>query len=1168
MDFANAFVQFRTAVHGMAPTIIKAARTLGGQFSAAFVSGLMLRKVSRDIQDVVASAMSFEDSFTGVRKTVDATAEEFAILSDQIRELSKVLPISVEEINRIGEVAGQLGIKKTGLIDFTETIAKLAATTTMTSESAAFALARLASIAKLPEEEFNMLGGVIVELGNNFATTEGMMTNLAMRIVGTGRVVGMSVPDIFAMSAAISQVGVRAELGGTAMSRFLIRVANATRVGGMELNTLARVAGMTGDEFKKQFAEDSAMAVALFLKGLDRMKEEGQDVFAVLEKLGLNAVRVRDVILRSSQAAPEMFKALDLARAQEEIEDSANALEVEFQKRVETATSRVALLGNVINDLKIDLGNQLLPAIKATADAVAGFAKGYQNLSETQRFFFFAAKNVITVLTALGIAKLMLGNQVKLLTKLIMSLNVTIRGVAITAKGATIAFNILLGVLSIYLFKAAQAAGKTQEFVDAIARLRAENERLTAQEKLDLLKSVLGDNPTGTLQVLMDAGVELDNIVDILTRPTGDLALTGLIAEMIKELDVGNITGAITNLEEAEEAMMDMTGGWVASFEGLENISSERMTKIAAVMSLIEVAKQMEKTNPIIKTETAARNKLMEDGLTDLGDTVEGETAAIVTALDLFNNEIIDSLRDGFDAFSSLEADLDLSLDEFFANQIVNLERQNEFEEALKGLAEKGLAGLVNQFKDQGPKATKLIQQILAAPEEYGQLIELIINENDPKYIADSFEGGIAPVLAKIQGFLGIGGDQLGQTFASNFADGANSLFGGGDDALIAALGVDNLPNVLAATFMEQGNLSMTIDEFKSFVFKTLGSDELFGAVADVSADLAGEFTDTFAENAVAIEDVVSVISDKMSKTSAERAFNKATKDLNDLLAEQDGILGDIAIKQAEVDKLRARDAERTAQEQLRIRDATRKVDHLTQAVEEGQDATLELAVAEEELAGIIKEADEDTSELTQAERELADLRERQINLPDEIADATLRQEGAVIRLVEAEQALVDVTQGLFSVTSAQVSYFMSIAKAAGVSGAMVQSLVDKFELLPDVVDTDTDTSAGTTPPVVTTKKKTTPSVIDPSKFPKFAKGGFLPLGSLGIVGERGPELIQSTLSGTQITPLSGSVGGNRVTVNVTGFPTDSNVARNIAENIRRELNLLEEEGRGGLLSR
>ena len=123
---------------GQAPLVVQFARTMGGQFSAAFVAGLGIRAMTRNFQEVIAAAMSFEDSFTGVRKTVDATEEEFQILAQGMRDLSKELPIAVEEINRIGEVAGQLGISKSGLVDFTETVAKLAATTTMSSESAAF----------------------------------------------------------------------------------------------------------------------------------------------------------------------------------------------------------------------------------------------------------------------------------------------------------------------------------------------------------------------------------------------------------------------------------------------------------------------------------------------------------------------------------------------------------------------------------------------------------------------------------------------------------------------------------------------------------------------------------------------------------------------------------------------------------------------------------------------------------------------------------------------------------------------------------------------------------------------------------------------------------------------------------------------------------------------
>ena len=59
------------------------------------------------------AAVDFESAFTGVRKTVDATEEEFAALSKGIKEMSGVMPQSASEIAGVMEVAGQLGVRGT-----------------------------------------------------------------------------------------------------------------------------------------------------------------------------------------------------------------------------------------------------------------------------------------------------------------------------------------------------------------------------------------------------------------------------------------------------------------------------------------------------------------------------------------------------------------------------------------------------------------------------------------------------------------------------------------------------------------------------------------------------------------------------------------------------------------------------------------------------------------------------------------------------------------------------------------------------------------------------------------------------------------------------------------------------------------------------------------------
>ena len=65
---------------------VGAAVTAGG---TAIAAGMGL---------AVKEAASFESAFAGVRKTVDATEEEFAVLKKGIRDMSKELPTSANEI--------------------------------------------------------------------------------------------------------------------------------------------------------------------------------------------------------------------------------------------------------------------------------------------------------------------------------------------------------------------------------------------------------------------------------------------------------------------------------------------------------------------------------------------------------------------------------------------------------------------------------------------------------------------------------------------------------------------------------------------------------------------------------------------------------------------------------------------------------------------------------------------------------------------------------------------------------------------------------------------------------------------------------------------------------------------------------------------------------------
>lgn len=341
------------------------------EFSGAILGvDVGLRAINTAFRSTIGASISFESSFAGVRKTVDATEEEFAALETGIRDMSKEIPLSVVGLNQIAEAAGQLGIETENILGFTETMAMLGETTNLSADQAATSLARLANITQLPQDQFDNLGSTIVDLGNNFATTEAEITAFGLRIAGAGQQIGLTQAEILAFGTALSSVGINAEAGGTAISRVFIAIDKAVRKGGDELTQFASVAGVTADQFVQSYGQDAAGAITKFIEGLGGIAEEGGNVFGVLETLELDSIRVQDALLRSAGAGDLLRDAL--GRAGIAFEENT-ALQAEFAKRAETSAAQFQVLRNRVNDLGIDIGNNLVPPLLSGATATVGW---------------------------------------------------------------------------------------------------------------------------------------------------------------------------------------------------------------------------------------------------------------------------------------------------------------------------------------------------------------------------------------------------------------------------------------------------------------------------------------------------------------------------------------------------------------------------------------------------------------------------------------------------------------------------------------------------------------------------------------------------------------------------------------------------------------------------
>lgn len=325
---------------------------------------------------VSKAGIEFESAFAGVKKTVDATAEEFATLRQDILDMSTEIPSTAVDIAGVMEVAGQLGIATDNLTDFTEVMVNLGVSTNMTAEEAATALAKFANITGMDPAYYENLGSVIVDLGNNFATTEADIVEMSTRLAATGELAGLSESQIMALATAMSSVGIEAESGGSTMSKLIKKMQVAVETESDILSDYASVANMTMEEFSEAFEKDAVVALSAFIDGLNDTERNGASAIVMLDEMGLTEIRLSNTILALANSGDVMSEAIQTAN---DAWEENNALAEEAGRRYETTESKIQLLKNAVDVLFIEAFDEMEGPLK---EGIEWLTNGVKELTE------------------------------------------------------------------------------------------------------------------------------------------------------------------------------------------------------------------------------------------------------------------------------------------------------------------------------------------------------------------------------------------------------------------------------------------------------------------------------------------------------------------------------------------------------------------------------------------------------------------------------------------------------------------------------------------------------------------------------------------------------------------------------------------------------------------
>lgn len=681
--------------------------------SALAAAGVMeaLGKIKDALKACTDSSIEFESAMAGVAKTSDMSAAELDAMGQSILDMSKTIPMTTTELAGIAEVGGQLGIAKEDLAGFTEVMAQLGTATNMTSEEAATMLAQFATVTGMDASLYSNLGSAIVDLGNNFATNEKKITDMAQSIAAAGTNAGMSEADMLALSAAVTSVGIEAGAGGTSMSTLIQKMQLAIETGN-GLEEWAAAAGMSAQEFASLWGKDATGALTAFIQSLGTTEESAM---STLVALGLNDSRLVRMVTSLNSAEQKNHLLSNAIRTANTAWQENTALTNEAATRYATTESKMTLLQNASERLKIAIGNQLRPALAKAAEAgtdLLDWASDYVNANQE------LAPLITAVTTGVGVfvgTLSVAAAAIKLVHTVMTALNGTMlaspwgmAALAVAALGTAIAAFALTSTSDID-----NVTEKARKLPEAFESAKEE----IAAKSDDIIASA--EAAKQLIERLQDMEAEMGTAAHETTEWKAVLgALVQTVPELSDKIDLQ--TGAI---EGGTEALLRNVDAWKTL--ALEQAKQDAMTEY--YQQVAEAAKELNNNRVNLAKSTAEANAADEGRRAVLNKLVESEVMTAKQADALLNS------RNRLKAYRGVDAE--------------DIETYNELSKKYWECSQ--TAGTYAEAVETGEKA---MQEAQGAAEDYAAMLEQVTTSSSSA--GDATGDGVSEaVAAQVESF-------------------------------------------------------------------------------------------------------------------------------------------------------------------------------------------------------------------------------------------------------------------------------------------------------------------------------------------------------------------------------------------------------------------------------
>ena len=356
---------------------------LGGGMSAFALGSVAAAGVAATslMKQIISLNAEIDGIQANVRKTTGLNSDAVERLTDGLKALDT--STTLQDLLKISVEAGRFGVTgEEGVLKFTEAVNTL--NIALGDEFSGGVSETTNTVAKLSNilfgattngtelaQNFQFIGNALNELANNGAASAGEIADVATRIGGVGKAIGLTQGDILGVSSAIIEMGINAERGGTAFVRLNQNMRE-------NLDKFAKSTGIAKEELHKLLDTNPIEAINLVISKLvDKSGGSATELVKLLGELGLKGAGVSEIFFKwagNQQLVNDRIKTGNIAIGE------TNSLLNEQREMMDNIPGQWQRLKNAMSDFAVSSGLQNFTKnfLKDSADAFQAWSQWAQ----------------------------------------------------------------------------------------------------------------------------------------------------------------------------------------------------------------------------------------------------------------------------------------------------------------------------------------------------------------------------------------------------------------------------------------------------------------------------------------------------------------------------------------------------------------------------------------------------------------------------------------------------------------------------------------------------------------------------------------------------------------------------------------------------------------------